>query len=91
MFDRFVPVKEGWRTMLVCGIVMLVYAVHLFFEARAAEASGGIVPVSLYVTSMSPRQACAASLLTFTGGIVALWLARRGFRQRHARDEHKNI
>ena len=76
--------------MLVCGIVMIVGAVHLLFEARTAAASGGIVPSSRYSTWMSPTQAYAASAFTFTGGIVALLLGARTFRQirRHHDDQH---
>ena len=83
--------EEGWKTMLVCGVIMIVAAIVVFHRAQVATELHQVVRSYPYATWMSPVQAYIASGLTFGGGVVAIALSFRAYRRSHARDNEANI
>ena len=85
------PYEEGWRTMFVGGLIMLVTAFVVLHRAQVAEEAHRVVPSHRYATWMSPTQAYVASALTFGGGIGAIALGVRAYRRERQHRSDANI
>ena len=83
--------QEGPKTWIVVGVVLMAFAVHLFFEARAAERAGGTIRYSPKATWMSPAQAYVGSALSFAFGALSFIPGVRAIRRRRSPSSDENI
>jgi hypothetical protein len=83
--------KEGPKAWITFGILFMLFAVHLYFEAREADRCGRVVPSHRYATWMSPTQAYAASAFLFVGGVFSVVAGARALPGRGATRGDANI
>lgn len=83
--------REGLKTWLAGGIFFILFAMHLFFEARSADKVGGIIPYSPKATWISPAQSMSALRFFSRFGVFGVVSGVRMIRRTRSSSDDQNI